>query len=177
MTNNPKSKVCGTENKEDFYASNKEICKVCLSEKNKKEKEEIQKILERASSPKVKTPRAMSPERENLDLKNKISFLESELLLLKGGYQELLERINSLEKKEEGKPVKCDLPLPLPVVVTPRPKTPKVKVDKETDNLENLSSMTTQELRDLAKELGVPIPLNKRRKDIMIELISEKLSE
>jgi hypothetical protein len=177
MTKNPKCKNCGTEDKEEFYASNKVMCKVCLSEKNKKEKEEIQKILERASSPKVKTPRAMSPERENFELKNKISFLESELLLLKGGYQELLERINSLEKKEESKPVKCDLPLPLPVVITPKPKTPKVKVEKENNVLENLPSMTTQELRNLAKELGVPIPLNKRKKDDMIELISEKLSE
>jgi hypothetical protein len=204
MTKNPKCKVCGTDDKEEFYASNKVMCKVCLSEKNKKEKEEIQKLLEKAMSPKVKTPRAVSPSRESKLLEaqeERITILESQLTLLLSQHNELLQKIENLnrlvEEKEEIKSVKIESPvkvvidnLPLPLTPVRKPSSPKVsetkkvKLSKSEKNEEkineillNLNSYSGKELLAIIKEFKLKVNHDERNIPSYKRIIVNGLSE
>lgn len=205
MTKNPKCKNCGTEDKEEFYASNKVMCKVCLSEKNKKEKEEIQKLLERASSPKVKTPRAVSPSRESKLIEvheERITLLESQLSLILSQHSDLLQKYENLSSQvkemEKTKSIKIESPvhtvidnLPLPVTPVRKPSSPKVstetkkaKLSKSEKNeqrvkeiLENLNTYKGEELKAIIKELGLTIGYNERNNENYRRIITEGLSK
>jgi hypothetical protein len=192
MVKAPECKACGETNKDEFYSSNKVMCKTCLAETRKAEREKIQKLMEKVASPKPKSPKPMSPSKDLekiIEAQNiRIASLEANVLEL---YEQIANMFTLLEKKEEVQnvkivsPVKCELPLPLPVVQEkvkspPKVKTPVKRSTKEKEeikeNIENLESKTVKELTELAKKYGLPVPLNRRGKEARIEDLKKFLS-
>lgn len=204
MTKNAKCEKCGETEQTQFYQGKKNICKTCLSEKNKEEKEKIQKLLEKASSPKVKTPRS-APSRESKLLESqelKINSLESQVSFLLSQYNELLLKLENLtkliEEREEVRSIKIEEPvkvvidnLPLPVSPVKRPASPKVlietkkvrlsKSEKEKERirevLENLDSYKAPELIGIIREFGFPIKNTERNITSYKRILTERLSK
>lgn len=201
MTKEFECEKCGETDQTQFYQGKKNICKTCLSEKNKEEKKKIQKLIEKANSPKVRTPHVESPAKESKLLESqeaRINFLESQLSFLLSQHNELLIKLENLtkfvEEKEETRSIKLKSPvkviidnLPLPVSPVKRPSSPKPpqkvrlsKSDKQKDRikeiLENLNTYKAPELLDIIKEFGLKYNHDERNMKNYKRIIIEGLN-